>query len=288
MTTPPFAVWYVCSSNGTDGFLLDLIRRPEAGVLRMAVYHQGCPPRLIRQEFPLSDLEGVPGELKANLHGIALDSTGGCSTYEGVQLDAQFSLSGRSMRFVPGWASGLFKNVPDFRSYYGTLLRGQCEGAAYVQAPLVYSTYATHALNHLASARWVLMTAPRFPGSDLAFEISATRKFNRWVPAAWLFYAGREFHLNSILDSLLFRVRIGRAGELEGGERVFTASIRARGLRLDIEARAPADQFVLLDAEGEIKTWTTLFGTCRAYVAYGAEHGRDYTSGQTCLLEIRN
>jgi len=285
MTTPPFAVWYIYTSNGTDGFLLDLIRRPAEAVLRMAVYHAGCSPRLIRQGFPLADLAGIPGELRAALHGIAFDAQSCHSAYDGVRLDGQFALSGRAMRFVPAWASGVFKNVPDFRSYYGTMVRADCESATYADAPLVYSTYSTHALNHLASARWVLMTAPRFSGTDLAFEISATRKFDRWVPAAWVYYAGREFKLNSLSDTLFARVRIRRAGELEGNERVFAASIRARGLDLDIEGRAPADQFLLLDSEGEIKTWTTVFGVCRASIRSGPEK---LATERTCLLEIRN
>lgn len=287
MTMPPFAVWYIYTSNGSDGFLLDLIRRPDEALLRMAIFHDSRPPRLIRQSFPLGDLDGVPGELSAKLHGIALEAASCHSTYEGVQLDGQYKLSGRSMKFVPGWAKALLKNVPDFRSHYGTMLRAACEGAQYVDAPLVYSTYSTHALNHLVTSRWVLITAPRFTGTDLAFEISATRKFDRWVPAAWLFYRGREYRLNSLADTLFSRVRIGRPGELAADQRVFTVSIRAAGLQLEIEGRAPAGQFVKLDAEGETQTWTTLFGVCRASLKAGAE-SQEFTTEPTCLLEVRN
>jgi hypothetical protein len=129
-----------------------------------------------------------------------------------------------------------------------------------------------------------MISAPRFAGTDLAFEISAARLFGQWNPTAWVFHAGREYHLNSALDSL-FRVRLGRSGDVESGERVFTASIRAKGLHIDVEARGPIDQFARLDAEGATEIHTTLFGTCRATVASA---GQTFVAERTCLLELKN
>jgi len=278
---PPFAFWYLFATNGADGFLLDLIRRPSESLARLVIYHEGLPPRIVRHGFQPSDLNGISNQLGVRLGAIALDALGCRATLPGMNLDAHFALNGRSMRFVPGFVSWWFDNVPDFRSHYGTLDRAACEGAIYKDAPFICSTYS---LGDLAKARWVLISAPRFDSTDLAFEISAARLFGRWMPAAWVFYGGRELKLNSVLDSL-FRVRILRAGDTESGERVFSASIHASQIRIDVEARAPVEQFARLDAEGQTEIYTTLFGTCRASVASA---DKTFVAERTCLLELKN
>ncbi|MGB9457096.1 MAG: hypothetical protein WCB12_13700 [Bryobacteraceae bacterium] len=278
---PLFAFWYLFASNGADGFLLDLIRRPGESLARLVTYKQDYPPRLVRHGFQSTELNGAPGTLGVNLGGIALDALGCRSTLPGMNVDARFALSGHSMRFAPKFATWWFDNVPDFCSRYGVIDRATCEGAVYENAPVICSTYS---LDSLAGARWVLISAPRFADTDLALEISAARLLGRWMPAARVFHAGREYHLNSALDSL-FRVRIGRAGDVESGERVFTASIRASGLHLNVEARGPIDQFARLDAEGQTEIHTTLFGTCRATVGPA---GETFVAERNCLLEVKN
>ena len=277
----PFAFWYIFATNGSDGFLLDLIRRPAESLARLVIYHEGRPPQIVRHGFQPSELNGVPSQLGVRLGAIALDGLGCRSTLTGANLDARFALNGRTMRFVPAFVSWWFDNVPDFRSRYGALEKAACEDAVYKDAPFICSTYS---LADLAKARWVLISAPRFDSTDLAFEISAARLFGRWMPAAWVFFDGREFKLNSVLDSF-FRVRIGRAGDVESGQRVFTASIRSAQIRIDVEARGPVDQFARLDAEGQTEIHTTLFGTCRASVASA---GKTFVAERTCLLELKN
>ena len=273
--TPAFAFWYVYASNGTDGFLLDLVRRPDQGLARLAIFHQGRPPRIVRHGFSGDEVRGVPGELGVRIGSFALDALG-C---RGPLLDARFALSAHSMRFVPGWVAWWFGRVPDFRSRYGVLGHAVCDGAEFANAPLICSTYI---LNNIAAAQWVLVSAPRFEGTDFAFEISAARLLGRWMPAAWVFLEGREYRLGSVLDSLV-RVHIHRAGDLEGGERVFSATIRGHSLAIDIEARGDAAEFARLEAEGQTEIHTTLFGTCRATVA-----GQTFTARRTCLLELKN
>jgi hypothetical protein len=281
MTAPPFAFWYLFSTNGADGFLLDLIRRPGESLARLVTYRQGRPPRIVLHGFQPAALNGVPCALGVSLGGIALDALGCRAALPGMNLDARFALNGCHMRFVPGLAFWWFDTVPDFRSRYGSLDQATCEGAVYKDVPVVCSTYS---LESLARARWVLISAPRFAGTDLAFEISAARVLGRWMPTAMVYYAGREYHFNGALDSL-FRVRIGRAGDVESGHRVFTASIRASGLQMDVEARGPIEQFARLDAVGQTEIHTTLFGTCRATVASA---GRTFVAERTCLLELKN
>lgn len=276
-----YAFWYIFATNGADGFLLDLIRRPGECLARLVTYRQGRPPRIVLHGFGPSGLKGAPGALGAALGGISLDAFGCRGALPGMHLDARFALNGRAMRFVPGFVTWWFDAVPDFRSRYGVLEQAICEGAVYEDAPIVCSTYS---LESLAAARWVLISAPRFAGTDLAFEISAARLSGRWMPSAWVFHGGREYHLNSALDSL-FRLRIGRCGEVESGHRVFTASIRAPGLRLDVEARGSIDQFARLDADRQTEIHTTLFGACRATVDPA---GQTFLADKTCLLEVKN
>lgn len=278
---PTFAFWYLFTTDGANGFLLDLVRRPNEPLARLVTYRQGRPPHIVRHGFQPTDLNGVPGALGVNLDGIALDALGCRSALHGMNIDARFALNGRSMRFVPGFVTWWYDDVPDFCSRYGALEEATCEGASYRDLPVTCSTYS---LDSLASARWVLISAPRFDSSDLSFEISAARLLGRWMPAAWVFHAGREYHLNSALDSL-FRLSIGRAGDVESGARVFTASIRASGLQLDVEARGPIDQFARLDVEGQTEIHTTLFGTCRATVASA---GQTFVAERNCLLEVKN
>jgi hypothetical protein len=278
---PTFAFWYLFTTDGANGFLLDLVRRPNESLARLVTYQQGRPPRIVRHGFQPADLNGVPGALGVNLGGIALDALGCRGALPGMNLDASFALSGRGMRFVPGFVTWWFDNVPDFCSRYGALARATCEGASYQDAPITCSTYS---LDSLASARWVLISAPRFDSSDLAIEISAARLLGHWMPTAWIFHAGREYHLNSAMDSL-FRLRIGRAGDVESGERVFAASIRASGLHLDVEARGPINQFARLDVEGQTEIHTTVFGTCCATVASA---GQTFVAERNCLLEVKN
>src|ERR1035438_3283131 len=102
---PPYAFWYIFATNGEDGFLFDLVRRPEEAVARLAVFHQGSPPRIVRHGFPPGSLSGAPHELKALLDGVTLDAAGCRGTLEDMSIDARFGWNGRSMRFVPAWVS---------------------------------------------------------------------------------------------------------------------------------------------------------------------------------------
>ncbi len=277
--TPSYAFWYIYSSNGTDGFLLDLIRRPEASVARLAIFHEGCPPRILRRGFAATDLQGTPGELGVRVGDFSLDALGCAGSIDGVSLQAQYALNGRHMRFVPSWVTSIIRDVPDFRSNYGKLQTATCGEAIYSGGPVVCSTYT---VNDLASAKWVLISAPGFPGTDLAFEISAANLLGRWQPTAWIYYAGNEYQLNSEFDALL-HIHIETAGEVQGAERIFKASVHAGDLRMEIEGRGPVDQFALLDAEGQTEIHTTLFGTCEATV-----NQQTFTAERTCLLEVKS
>lgn len=279
---PPqyFSSWYLFASNGGNGFLLDLIRCPQESLARLVTYRHGHPPTVVRHGFPPGDLVGLPGNLGVRLDGIAFDALGCRSTLPGIHLDARFAL-GRKVRFSPPYVTWTFDYAPDFCSQYGIIDHAVCEGAVYDGAPVTCSSYS---LEDYAGARWVMLSAHRFAGADLAFEISAARLLGRWMASAWIFYNGREYRLTSALDCL-FRLRIGSAGEIHSGERVFTAAIQASDLRLEIEARGPLDQFARLYADRETEIHTTLFGTCRAAIA---STGQTFVAERNCLLEVKN
>ena len=281
MTPQPFTAWYLFSTNGEDGFLLDLISRPWESLARLVTYRQGRPPCVVRHGFPPGSVDGVPGALGVNLGGIELDALGCRSGLPGMQLDARFALNERPVRLVPGYITWLFDQIPDFRSQYGAISQAVCEGAAIANAPVTCSTYT---LQDFGRARWVLISAPRFAGTDLAFEISAGRLLGRWMPSARVFLNGREYRLTSPLHSL-FRLHIERDGAVDSAERVFAASLRASGWRLDIEARAPLHQFARLDSGLATEIHTTLFGTCRATLSSTRQ---TFVAERTCLLEVKN
>jgi hypothetical protein len=272
--TAPFSFWYLFATNGDDGFLLDLVRRPGESLARLVTYRQGRPPRIVRHGFEPARLNGVSGSLGVTLGGIAFDAMGCRSQLPGMNIDARFALNGRRMRFAPRLVTWLFDNVPDFRSQYGATDQAICEGAVYRNTPVICSTYS---LESIAKARWILVSAPRFDGTDLALEISAARLLGRWMPTAWVFHGGKEYRLNFL------RVLVHRAGDVDSGDRVFTACLRAPGLRIDVEARGPLDQFARLETEGQTDIHTSLFGTCRATV-----EGQAFVAERTCLLEVKN
>ena len=272
-----YAFWYIFATNGADGFLLDLIRRPGECLARLVTYRQGRPPRIVLHGFGPSGLKGAPGALGAALGGISLDAFGCRGALPGMHLDARFALNGRAMRFVPGFVTWWFDAVPDFRSHYGVLEQAICEGAVYEDAPFVCSTYS---LESLAAARWVLISAPRFAGTDLAFEISGARLLGA-IDVHVRFIGEQETYEVDTPNVAITLLRPGVLFSAAG----YRATGARFGLRLDVEARGSIDQFARLDADRQTEIHTTLFGACRATVDPA---GQTFLADKTCLLEVKN
>jgi hypothetical protein len=207
---------------------------------------------------------------------------------DGLNLDVAFRLSGRTMKFVPWWVHTLIGRIPDFRSNYGMLEEGMSQGVSYNNLPLVYSTYQVRRLD---KSIWILITAPRFKDTDLAFEISAAGLWGLWAPSVYIYFQGKEYKLNNPLVSLLC-FRVHHAGQIIGQERVFSASIRSGKICLDVIAKAPASDFVMLGREGETEIHTTVFGSCEASITLpgGKSEPLQYffEAERTCLLEVKN
>ena len=101
----------------------------------------------------------------------------------------------------------------------------------------------------------------------------------------------QEYKLNSPIASL-FTFRTRSAGEIAGQERVFDVSIRSPLIRMDVRARAPVDDFAVLEKEGRTEIHTTLFGDCEAEVTLRGSNAnaptKRFEAKRTCLLEVKN
>jgi hypothetical protein len=279
--------WYIYASNGTDGFLLDLIRRPTNAVARLAVYSQDKPPVVLRETLPLDQLHGGDGDLDVRMGSLALSPSGCHGRLGDINLELNTELNGTAVAFVPRWLHRLFGFVPLFASHYGRLEGGRCQDVAYGKLPLVYSTYQ---VGNIARSRWYIISAFQFDG-DLAFEISASRIAGIWGTSAYIKYLGREYRLTNPVSSLfIFRTRHG--GEIVDGKRIFDVSIRSPQIRMDIRASAPVSDFVLLENEGATEINTTLFGDCEAVVTLRGTNSNAPTNRfeakRSCLLEIKD
>ena len=101
-----FAFWYVFATDGTNGFLLDLVRRPSESLARLVTYGQDRPPRIVRHGFQPNDLNGVPDALGVTLGGIALDALRCRSALPRMSIDARFALNGFSRVLFPASSPG--------------------------------------------------------------------------------------------------------------------------------------------------------------------------------------
>ncbi|HLG17609.1 MAG TPA: hypothetical protein VJH03_24410 [Blastocatellia bacterium] len=276
--------WYIYTTDGAKGFLLDLIRRPDAAVARLVVYSAGAAP-IVTREFRRPSALAEDGSHTVQLDSLSLSPEGCHGKVGPIDIDIDFTLSPREISFVPNWLHTIIPYIPSFSSRYGKLESGACQTVRYENTPLVYSTYG---VGRIERSKWYLISAPRFDGSDLSFEISAARVFGLWGPSAYVFFRGVEYKLNNALLSL-FQFTTRRAGELSGGERVFEVSIRTRDLSLSIRAWAPAGDFAMLEQEGQTQIHTTLFGNCDARLTLrGSNEEHSFSARRTCLLEVKN
>ena len=280
--------WYVYTTNGSNGFLLDLIRRPDSSVARLVLYSKDAPPTVLRQSRDRSALSASNGSLQVKLDDLELTESGCRGALGEIGFDFDYTISPRNIGFVPAWLHRIASYVPSFSSHYGRLSRGTCHQAAYENIPLVYSTYG---VGNIAKSKWYLISASQFEGTDLAFEISGARLYGIWGPSAYVYFRGVEYKLNNALFSL-FRFRSRRTGQTTDGERVFEVDVRTRTLSMKVRAAAPNDDFAMLEQEGDTQIHTTLFGNCDVALSIRG-HGREpeehrFSARRTCLLEVKH
>lgn len=277
-------LWYIYACTGSEGFLLDLIVRPDRAVARLAVF-AASGSSVLRADRPLSTVVRGEDPHTVRLDTIELSARGCRGRLDGIDIDVELRLSRETFEFGPRWVSRLFGSVPSLSSRYGRLERGTCQGTAYAGLPIVYSTYG---VRRIEKSIWLLISALQFPDTDLSIEISAVRIGSWWAVSAFCRYRGKLYHLNGVWTAL-FRSRVKEAGIASHGERRLHIACRTREITIDILGNAPEEDFVLLEREGNTEVRTTLFGSCRVEVTV-RELGAGpqiFKAERTCLLEVK-
>jgi len=269
-------------SDGTRGFLLDRIEASDRTRLRLLACDAGSST-IARAESPLG-VRRVGSEPEAPLGGVPrLGETSATSQIPGVEYEIHFALEGESHSFGPAWAPSLLPRVPDFHSQYGRLTHASVLDMHFEDLPLGCSWYS---VRHLAEARWVLISALEFEGTDLRLELAGVRILNTWLGTVIFRYRGVTHRLNGLTHAR--RIHVTDDPEGPNARRTFTAEASTGNLELEIEARALRSAFVLLESHGATEIETTLFGDCEVRMwTRGAGEPVTHRATRPCLLELK-
>ena len=285
--------WYLAWADAGSAYLVDLIRRPTESVVRVAVFRPGESAQLLRQRFPRDALVADAGGAGVTLGPWRLDRQHCAGRIEALALGCHYQLHQPEVTMVPGWIGRLFPTVPALRTAAGTLAPetaslGDSGGGAVAAAPrrappCVYGRYRVGAIER---ARWFLVSAPSFEGSDdVRCEISGGWLGGRWALTGYLRLGERMVTLNNPVANL-WRFDAQAAGEQIGPVRRFELTYRARGVALRLVAQAPPEAFVALEREGTTTIHTTLLGSCALDLTIAVAH-RHLVARDGCLLEVK-
>lgn len=273
---------YIYVSDGARGFLLDRIEEPDRTKLRLLACGAGSCT-IARAESPASvtRAHSTPEAPRGSMP--SLGETSAISQMPGIEYDIRFVLESESHAFGPAWASSLLPSLPDFHSQYGRLIHADVLGTSFGDLPLGCSWYS---VKNLAEARWVLISALEFEGTDLRLELAGVCILNSWLGTIVFRYRGVTHRLNGIRHAR--RLQISDDPEGPGARRRFTAQVSTGILELEIEARASLAEFVVLESHGATEIETTLFGDCEVRVwTRGAGEPVTHRAAGTCLLELK-
>ena len=263
--------------------LIDLIRRPQQAVARVALFRRGQPPVVVRQTFGPEALSvAEDGTVTLGPWTLGRQGCTGRIDDGDIVVDARFRLEAAEVTMVPAWVAGLFATVPALRSTPGTLtaLRGR---AVPEPLPCVLTRYR---VGDVARARWFLVSAHGFDGApDVRLEIAGGRMLGKWVLTGYLHAGGAWWSLNQPLPNVM-RFSAPATGRVVGAERRFQVTYRGKRLRFRLDARALVEAFVELEREGATTIHTTLFGDCALELTVGDDQ-RALTARGCCLLEVK-
>jgi len=281
--------WYIWASNGQQGFLLDLIKAPDHLELRLDIYDAtpGINPVVIRQFLDLSDFSISEDGMNVTMGPVVL-TTSSCSGIVGnIPIDVRFMLSNRSNNFVPEWIFNSFPEVPDFQSFYGSVISAQVNGTDYqYNLPLVYSKYPINF--GIDYWKWCLISimslTPSGSGqNDLQIEIAGTLIADIWVVTSFVYSEGKVYQFD---DPFLGETKLTGEGQIVNGTtRIFSATIKNElgSVHLLIDCQAPVDKFAMLDKDGNTEIHTTLLGSCEVT---DVKKGQTYNTN-SALLEAK-
>jgi hypothetical protein len=276
---------YLAFGDSQRGYLLDLVRRPDEALVRLALFVAGQPPRVLRQRHPAAAFAPLPGG--ARLAGWRLDETAMAGELDGLPVTAQLQAAGPQVSLVPFLVGRAISTIPALRSRPVNVLDATVGGAAHRQLAGVLTAYE---VGDLARAQWFLIGAQRFDADEgappLRCELSAGRLFGQWAVSGYVQIGDRLIRLTSPLRDLL-RFQVRAAGEADAGLRRFVVTYRSPALSLTMQAWAPESAFVALEQEGDTTIWTTMFGSCRLELQVADQIGDAYQATGTCLLESK-
>ena len=310
--------WYLWTSDGHTGVLIDLIKRPDTLELRLVQYtdggHTNASHSVTRETLPLEDF--AYGADNVTVHfgkSMVMGKNHLVGTVQGIQVNISFATGGRSNSFLPPELAllGLAAVLPDPISQYaesGWPIGGVVgKNKLAPSIPLVKTTYKIpYGLDLL---NWAMISASQFMSEDgktstdlqielVGMPIKILGVDLAWVSPSYLYYDGTEHKVDTVEGSSEF-VKIIHDGSLthDNKHRLFAAEIQlpaaASGLiHAFVNCSAPAGQFAFLDQEGSTYIHTTVFGTCTADMVSMGEDGsittRKFVSRGKNLLEIKS
>jgi hypothetical protein len=281
-------IWYLAWGNAQAAYLVDLIRRPAESVVRVAVFRRGEPPRVLRQRFPRDGLIADADGAGATLGSWRLDRRQCAGRIADLALSCRYQLLEPEVTLVPAWIGRLSPTVPALRTAPGTVAEATATGGEgggsgvepRRDVPCVYGRYRVGAI---AGARWFLVSAQSFDGSDARCEISGGWFGGRWALTGYLRVDGTLTTLNHPMANL-WRFGATAVGAETGSVRRFEVTYQAGPVALRLVAEAPADAFVLLEREGATTIHTTLLGSCDLELTIAGVR-RQMVARDRCLLE---
>ena len=276
-------IWYASWGDARAAYLVDLIRRAAESMVRVGVFRRGQAPRVLRQQFAREAL--VADGDGARLGSWRLDGSGCAGEIEDIALDCRYRLLLPEVTMVPAWVARVSAAVPALSSTPGTLVEtqdGSGESGGPGGVPCVFTRYR---VGDIARARWFLISAQAFEGTDARCEISGGWFGGRWALTGYLRLGDRLVPLNHPMANLR-RFRAQATGAEMGQRRRFEVTYQSRHLSLHLTAEAPADAFVELEREGPTTIHTTLFGTCTLDLTVDGTQ-RQLVARDRCLLEVK-
>ena len=273
-------IWYAAWGDARAGYLVDLMRRPEQSLARVAIFRRGEAARVLRQVFARQALVPDADGEGATLGSWRLDRSGCAGRIEDLTLDCRYRLHGPTVTMVPAWIGRLSAAVPALRSTPGTVTAAS--GPPGGVLPCVFTRYR---VGDIARARWFLISAQAFEDTDARCEISGGWFAGRWALTGYLRLGDQLLPLNSPMANLR-RFRAQATGAEDGPARRFDLSYRSSRVTLRLTAEAPSDAFVVLEREGATTIHTTLFGSCALELTVAGAR-RQLVARDRCLLEVK-
>jgi len=277
--------WYIWSSDGANGFLLDFIQQPTQLELRLETYTQTQTPMVVREFLPLSDLSINGDTIQMGPLTLTNQTCTGVLN-NSIVINVSFDMSARMNPFIAHMAKFIEAIIPDPFSHYGTVSSSSTVGDVTVTngTALILTTYSMNL--GIDIWRWVMLSTT-FVGSgggmypDLQIEIIGFPGPDEiYMGTSYIYYQGEQYHLNDVFTS---STCWQQTGEITNGNRNFSALVQTDTFALQVTCFAPVSSFAVLDTYALSSIHTTVLGSCTAKTSIDPN---TYTS-HAALLELK-